>query len=1041
MAFLVPGSVLPMPLTTSALFDWLAFTPSVVPSAVIDLSTRSRLRPHLRAPKLTETAIEMPWWLQLSPPPQQAWAHSLTPVDHGTPRTELWHTRLGHQEVVNSEPVASESDDPARMVRAIWARDPQFAQYVKAPDPDLTPYLTYLDNDWPFRAALRPRDRLDVVHLSGDWTITEPPAVVGRRAKPTHYVPPPVEVERLALTGLGGTLDSNFVTDLSAAASYKTSLVQWRHLANIGRDAYVKVVNKGWLFPFGIKVVKVKITDRIFVPTNADPNANARGAYLRQRTYIVVTNPVRDYRGSYLLPRNGAAFPFVRLESVTRVTPPLDQNAPAYAPPLPASDVFQIQVNGQPFPFQFKGLDWEGAEHDFTAMAVFVDDTLSHDEASVRQYLDIYNTLAGPYSGADNPSELNGQKVAYAPEKDSDDTRFVTVEMRFQGALPAVQDGGPPADPGLPDDPPDKSAFESRNIPRFYPWLGSTDIVFSELADAGGQSNPQPARLTYFEGYLANGFPTVYTGLGEDVTNHPNQGQVFLSAVPNVAPATVSVGTQHSGGMAAPSLGVGAVSRALGATGDAANNAKGEFHPDQILDDGVKILGGIALITVLKAFYNFITADDDPKAQEQKQKALQMKNERKTDPNRVETTIDWMPDLVTGPAGLNLLARFDGATCKIHAVVVTNLDDPTKSSVDVHGELTKFAVVLFGGQDDAGAGVDTGADPIKYLDITDSAKYAGPSSFIIVPITSLKFQAGTNTKSSVECHTGDISFHGPLEFVAEMAKSMDFGGGSGLKIDVTSDGITITLTIALPDITVGIMSLTNMKIIVALTIPFDGSPVELKFAFCSRDNPFTITVWIFSGGGFVGLTVTTKGVELLEFSFEFGGGFSISFAGLASGKIEIKAGIYFKLETKIINNEETQTLVLEAYFRMDGKVSVLGLINILIHFELKLTYTAVTVNNVTDKKLEGDAEFTVEVKVLIFSGKVTLHAHKVLSASQGGGGLGNSVVEPKAAARSHAAHEPVALPAALPPDPLISFADNYAPSDWDTYCDSFAVVS
>ena len=103
VAFLVPGSVLPMPLTTSALFDWLAFTPSVVPSAVIDLSARSRLRPHLRAPKLTETAIEMPWWLQLSPPPQQAWAHSLTPVDHGTPRTELWHTRLGHQEVVNSE--------------------------------------------------------------------------------------------------------------------------------------------------------------------------------------------------------------------------------------------------------------------------------------------------------------------------------------------------------------------------------------------------------------------------------------------------------------------------------------------------------------------------------------------------------------------------------------------------------------------------------------------------------------------------------------------------------------------------------------------------------------------------------------------------------------------------------------------------------------------------------------------------------------------------------------------------------------------------
>ena len=339
--------------------------------------------------------------------------------------------------------------------------------------------------------------------------------------------------------------------------------------------------------------------------------------------------------------------------------------------------------------------------------------------------------------------------------------------------------------------------------------------------------------------------------------------------------------------------------------------------------------------------------------------------------------------------------------------MVTNLDDPSKSSVDVNGELTNFAVVLFGGQDDSRRRSDPTERAPRHHRHAD--KYAkDPQTFIIVPITSLKFQAGTTIKESCECHTGDITFHGPLKFVAEMAKSMDFGGGSGLKIDVTSDGITITLTIALPDITVGIMSLTNMKIVVALTIPFDGSPVELKFAFCSRDNPFTITVWIFGGGGFVGLTVTTKGVELLEFSFEFGGGFSISFAGLASGKVEIKAGIYFKLESKTVNNVDTQTLVLEAYLRIDGKLSVLGLINILVHFELKLTYTEVTTDTGTDKKLEGDCEFTVEVDVLIFSAKVTLHAHKELSASHSGGGLGGSAVP---AATTHAARRSRRRPA------------------------------
>ena len=34
-----------------------------------------------------------------------------------------------------------------------------------------------------------------------------------------------------------------------------------------------------------------------------------------------------------------------------------------------------------------------------------------------------------------------------------------------------------------------------------------------------------------------------------------------------------------------------------------------------------------------------------------------------------------------------------------------------------------------------------------------------------------------------------------------------------------------------------------------------------------------------------------------------------------------------------------------------------------------------------------------------------------------------------------------ALDVPPPPDPLISFADNYSPSEWDTYCDAFAVVS
>src|ERR1700741_4084914 len=100
-----------------------------------------------------------------------------------------------------------------------------------------------------------------------------------------------------------------------------------------------------------------------------------------------------------------------------------------------------------------------------------------------------------------------------------------------------------------------------------------------------------------------------------------------------------------------------------------------------------------------------------------------------------------------------------------------------------------------------------------------------------------------------------------------MAEAMSFGNGSGIKIDVTDGGIEILLTVALPDITLGVMSLTNMKIEVGLGIPFDGSPIDFRFAFCRREAPFTLTVWVFGGGGFVGLVITAEGVVLLEFSF------------------------------------------------------------------------------------------------------------------------------------------------------------------------------
>ena len=60
-----------------------------------------------------------------------------------------------------------------------------------------------------------------------------------------------------------------------------------------------------------------------------------------------------------------------------------------------------------------------------------------------------------------------------------------------------------------------------------------------------------------------------------------------------------------------------------------------------------------------------------------------------------------------------------------------------------------------------------------------------------------------------------------------------------------------------------------------------------------RENPFRLTVWLFGGGGFFGITITPEKCRVLEAAFEFGAAVALDF-GVASGSIECMAGVYFR---------------------------------------------------------------------------------------------------------------------------------------------------
>lgn len=314
----------------------------------------------------------------------------------------------------------------------------------------------------------------------------------------------------------------------------------------------------------------------------------------------------------------------------------------------------------------------------------------------------------------------------------------------------------------------------------------------------------------------------------------------------------------------------------------------------------------------------------------------------------------------------------------------------------ITGDLRDFAIELVKGNDEA-------------------------LSFIKLTFRRFAFEQHDSAKPVIHVELDRIDFEGPLKFVNTLQQFL-VSTGKGLGIDVQPTGITAGYTLAIPDVGIGVFALQHLAFSAALSIPFDGGPARARFAFCSREHPFTLTVSLFGGGGFFALALGTDGFELVEASIEFGGAVAFNL-GVASGSVSVMAGIYFKLERKpevpasgsTPAVPEHDAVTLTGYVRANGSLNVLGLITISAEFYLALSYT----NDGGQNVVEGEASLTVEIDILFFSKSVTLTVHKSFA------GPGSS---------SPAARSAAALPAGGSP----SFGDQMSQDDWNTYCDAFA---
>jgi hypothetical protein len=574
LAFTLPSEEA-YPYTLEWLLDWREWKPRLVPVAqVADEEFPKGAIPEIRKPRATETAVEVPYRLFLSPLADGVWKARSSGEG---PIAELWRAEL------------TKENDDIPMVRAIWS-------------PDFTPRGTPLPGRFstsekcsqgdkknpnadadalPFRTSLDRRDRSEIVKLSSDFHF--------RRVGGGPWIPRAIPTRALLLSALGGWLDVHGkwepikialgngqqpVECDKALPDEQLTVEGWKHRAATGRDNFVQVVYSGFLFPFGHPAVLIKETERQLGRTETNPGS-AQYAYLRQRKYILVKKPRKVYTtrvdDSFQIPFEGRAIAFHSITVESTVTPDLDDPATDTIDNL-CDDGFWPRVAGELFQFKLAGENRsvngiDGTLVRFEMPLVFVGLGVAFS-GELQKVKEAYRT-APPERVT---SALHGQKVTLTDETKPGDTTVEVERITFGSDGPAQNV--------------DCNLFRLHEQPQFYPRIARAGVRVPSMAHFTGSN--QAAEVQWTRNYLDVGF-------GE-VNGQGNPGEVFVERVGDAL--SLDFPGKRSGGFATPSIDVNGLSRSAGPiSGDIKQFAAGVFEAAEFFNRvaDAKLLGVVKL--------------------------------------------------------------------------------------------------------------------------------------------------------------------------------------------------------------------------------------------------------------------------------------------------------------------------------------------------------------------------------------------------------------------------------------------------------------
>jgi hypothetical protein len=833
-----------------------------------------------------ESVIELPYRLLLAPLGTTRWEHlTATPQqqsDRG--RVELWHTRLASQ---------PDHQGPYHL-RAVWTRDDDPASPAGNP---------------PFPMLPIASDRRDIVRATTDFS----------NADKSRNV---IKSERVMLSGLGGWLKARLVDDTPT-----TSLAAWVQDVTLTRDQYVKIVRRGFLYPYGHRATFVEIAERTYqsrVPGDQEENLVA---YLRERLYIVLLDFEKVYTtsdGSSVLPNAGRGLPFKKVRFTIEKSPEITREV---IPGVDTRFACWPMLNGRAYAFPLSAVDQNDQTILFDSPIIFVAVDIS--AADFDRVVANYRTTTDTNTTRPRSAVLmRNKEVAFAPSLSrAPGAREQDTKTVFE-AVTITFDIEPQAPGPL-----------AINNP-FQPKLREAQIEIPALKQL--LNGNLPARVGYPDIYLRTGFE------GVDANGLINRGQIFLKALADEAAADFSKSVKDAGGLVTPSFRLAGLSRMIGPVGGIPPLAagltdpletfrQGRFDPGQFFDDSAKILGAIPLKKLLQPF-----EIGDGRHVPQITTQTIFENGVAT---ALEARLHWeKPISANDTASLPIFIPGPGARIAVNTIVRKSLRGDRTTTREVECVLTDFTIALL--------------PPIE--------------RFVDVDFRRVSYRSKTGEDSKVNIDFGGVRFQRKLNFVRELG-SLFNPGAKGPRINIDAKGLLAGYSFQLPTLSMGAFSLQNLSLYLGFRLPFDGTEIRLDFGVGTRRNPFLVTVGIFGGGGYFLLGLTASGMKALEIGIEFGGNFVLEIPGIAVGHVYLLAGISYAIEQTPNGNVASIT----GYVRCGGELRVLSIITVSVTFYMGLTY------NDSTRTFIGRASLTIEIDIAFFSVSVELSIERRFGGGDG----------------------------------------------------------